>query len=301
MGISKQFYLDAPLIHLRPDIVHFEFGSLVVGRTHLKELLDVKLSVSFRGYDLNYIGLDQPNYYQQVWDTVNKVHFLGHDLWQRAQKRGLPKDLPHVLIPPAIELINFPKSISYHTGKLGTHECPLQILSVGRLHWKKGYEFNLQAVKHLIDQGLNCDYQIIGDGNYKAALYYACQQFGLEKVVKFCGSLPHAQVIEKFRWADVFLHGAISEGFCNAVLEAQAMGVPVVCTDADGLPENIRDRVTGFVVPQRDAAALAEKLALLARDGKLRSNMAKAGRKRVETHFQMEDQLNAFEQFYEQL
>jgi hypothetical protein len=48
-NILRQFYLDLPLIRLGPDIIHFEFGSLAVGRTHLKELLDAKLSVSFRG------------------------------------------------------------------------------------------------------------------------------------------------------------------------------------------------------------------------------------------------------------
>ena len=79
------------------------------------------------------------------------------------------------------------------------------------------------------------------------------------------------------------------------------MGIPVVCTDAGGLPENVVDGVTGFIVPRRDPAALAEKLAILAEDGALRHRMGAAGRKRVETHFRMEDQLDAFEDFYASL
>ena len=121
---------------------------------------------------------------------------------------------------------------------------------------------------------------------------------GLGDSVTFCGSMNHSAVLDKYVWADIFLHGAVSEGFCNAVLEAQAMGVPVVCTDADGLSENVADGITGFVVPRRDPAALAEKLALLAGEPTLRATMGAAGCRRVEAHFRMAQQLDAFEDFY---
>jgi colanic acid/amylovoran biosynthesis glycosyltransferase len=300
-NILRQFYLDMPLIRLGPDIIHFEFGSLAVGRTHLKELLDAKLSVSFRGYDLNYIGLDQPDYYSQVWKDIDAAHFLGEDLWQRAQMRGAPLGLPHALIPPAIDLAAIPQASPRTNGKLGAQDHPLRILSVGRLHWKKGYEYALQAVKILSDQGINCEFRIIGDGERQAALYFARHQMGLTQEVEFLGGLPHTQVIEYLHWADVFLHAAVSEGFCNAVLEAQTMGIPVVCSDADGLRENVDDGVTGFVVPRRDPHAMAEKLRLLAADGRLRQRKGQAGRMRAEGHFRLEQQMDAFEKFYENL
>jgi len=299
--VLKHFYLDAPLLRLHPDILHFEFGSLAVGRTYLKNLLNTKMSVSFRGYDLNYIGLNDPNYYQDVWDRIDAAHFLGEDLWQRAQKRGAPKDLHRSLIPPAVDLPKFPEIAVRKYEKLGIAENPIKILSVGRLHWKKGYEFTLQAVKALMERGVKCEYRIIGIGDYKNCLYFTRHQLGLEKVVQFCGGLSHVHVLDYMQWADVFLHGAVSEGFCNAVLEAQAMCVPVVCTDADGLRENIEDGITGFVVPRRDPKAMVEKLVLLAKDGHLRQQMGLAGRQRVETHFQIASQLDAFETFYEQL
>jgi colanic acid/amylovoran biosynthesis glycosyltransferase len=297
-GVCKHFYLDAALIALKPDILHFEFGSLAVGKMYLKEILETKLSVSFRGYDLNYIGLDQDDYYQAVWESLDSAHFLGQDLWERAQRRGAPEDLTHVLIPPAIDLPLFPQKNSRRDGILGSMNHPLRILSVGRLHWKKGYEFTIQAVKKLQDKGIHCVYEIIGDGDYKAALYFARHQLGLDAVVEFCGGLTHEQVIKHLEKADVFLHGAVSEGFCNAVLEAQAMELPVVCTNADGLSENVLDGVTGFVVPRRDPAAMAEKLALLAEDGALRQQMGAAGRERVSSHFRLADQIAAFEKFY---
>jgi len=299
--VLRRLYLDAVIIRLRPDVLHFEFGTLAVGRSYLKELLGVKLSVSFRGYDLNYIGLDQPDYYHEVWETIDGAHFLGVDLWQRAQKRGAPQVLTHVLIPPALDLTSFPKPVSIDSGKKGTSDQLLKILSVGRLHWKKGYEYNLEAVRKLIDLGVHCEYKIIGDGEYINALYFARTQLNLEDSVIFCGGVPHHDVIAELSQADIFLHGAISEGFCNAVLEAQAMGLPVVCTDSDGLRENIEDGVTGFLVPRRNPVAMVEKLALLAWDGGLRKRMGNAGRKRIETLFQLDQQLYAFKDFYEQL
>jgi colanic acid/amylovoran biosynthesis glycosyltransferase len=300
-NVFHHFYLDAALIALKPDIVHFEFGALAVGRTHLKKLLDLKLSVSFRGYDLNFAGLEDPDYYQGLWKTIDGYHVLSDHLRQRAINRGCSTKIPFAKIPPAVDFTKFssPKLISAEP--LGSSDNPLKILSVGRLEWKKGYELALKAARLLVDQGWTVDYRIIGGGEYQHALYFARHQLSLEKIVTFEGSLTHTAVLKALSWADVFLHPSLSEGFCNAVLEAQAMGLPVVCTDAGGLPENVQDGVTGFVVPRRDPAAMAERLARLASDGELRRTMGTSGRKRVEIHFRMEDQLNAFEEFYAQL
>ena len=301
-GVLRRFYLDQPLIRLNPDIIHFEFGSLAVGRTHLKDLLDAKLSASFRGFDLNYVGLDSPGFYAEVWESIDAGHFLGEDLWQRAQARGCPADMPHALISPALNLADFPNLENKdQVIKLGTPDHPLRILSVGRLHWKKGVEYGLRAVKVLVDQGIYVEYRIIGEGEHQSALYFARHQMELTGTVEFLGGLSHAEVIEQLQWADVFLHSAVSEGFCNAVLEAQAMKLPVVCSDADGLSENVADGQTGFVVPRRNPDAMAHKLALLAQDGRLRQKMGSAGRKRVETYFTIEKQITAFEAFYDNL
>lgn len=297
--ILRRFYLDLELICLKPDIIHFEFGSLAVGRTHLKELLDGKLTVSFRGYDLNFVGLDQPEHYQEIWEQVDSCHFLGEDLWNRAVRRGCPPEMPHKLIPPAIDLSRFPARENLVTQFAQAPGESIKILSVGRLEWKKGYEFALQAIKILKDQGIKCHYQIVGDGEYRDALTFARHQLKLEDTVEFVGGLSHEKVIQALEKTDIFLHSSISEGFCNAVLEAQAMAVPVVCSDAGGLAENVEDGVTGFIVPNRDVQATAAKLTLLSMDPLLRRSMGFAGRVRVESFFQLHQQLDAWESFYE--
>jgi colanic acid/amylovoran biosynthesis glycosyltransferase len=265
---------------------------------YLKELLNCRIVVSFRGYDLNFSGLEQEDYYSEVWQKADMLHFLGEDLRRRALRRGCPPDRPHMLIPPALDIRRFNPSAQSHAEVLGTENRPLRLLSVGRLEWKKGYEHALQAVRFLKDRGIKLVYRIVGAGQYIEAVAFCRYQLGLEDCVELLGAMPQEQVLEQMKWADVFLHAAVSEGFCNAVLEAQAMKLPVVCSDAGGLPENVADGVTGFVVPRRNPKAMADKLELLAANPELRRRMGNAGRERVESCFWLEDQIDRFEKLY---
>jgi colanic acid/amylovoran biosynthesis glycosyltransferase len=295
-----RFYTDSAIIALKPDLIHFEFGATAAGRADIASLLGCKTIVSFRGYDLNFSGLDQPDFYKDVWRFADGFHFLGDDLRQRGLKRGCPPEKPFVMIPPAIDC-DFFKPVNLKTYEEISASRPLRILSVGRLEWKKGYEFAFQAITQLLDAGVPCDYHIVGDGAYLEPLAFARHQLGLDEVVKFLGAQPREKVREELLWADLFLHAAVSEGFCNAVLEAQAMQVPVVCSDADGLSENVAHGVTGFVVPRRDPAALAERMRQLAISPELRERLGIAGRERVTHSFRLSDQVNQFEAFYQRI
>lgn len=292
-AILRRFYQDQTLILLRPDVVHFEFGALAQPRMALKRLLDCRITVSFRGYDLNFAGLEQSDYYRTVWEGADRLHLLGRDLWLRAQRRGCPPDKPHALIPPAIDTAVF------HPTTRTVAARPLRILSVGRLVWKKGYDYALEAVRLLLDAGIACEFRIAGEGEYLEALTFARYRLGLEAQVHFLGALSPVAVREQMQWADVLLHTAVSEGFSNAVMEAQAMQLPVVCSDADGLPENVADGETGFVVPRRDPRAVADRLAFLALSPDVRLRMGLAGRRRVVARFNLADQARAFDAFFE--
>ncbi|MEO8427017.1 MAG: glycosyltransferase [Verrucomicrobiota bacterium] len=297
----RRFYLDANLLGLNPNVAHFEFGTLALGRMHLKEIIDAKVVVSFRGYDLNFAGLENPTHYQEVWDGADALHLLGDDLWRRAQRRGCPADKAHALIPPAIDVQFFVPGDRKHTEATGGSARPLRILSVGRLEWKKGYEYAISAMRILRQQGLNFEYRIVGDGGFLEAVAFARHQMEVEKTVHLLGALSRPEVRAEMLRADVFLHPAVSEGFCNAVLEAQSMELPVVCSDADGLAENVVNGETGFVVRRRDPQAIAEKLILLASNPAIRQRMGLAGRKRVTTCFQLIDQISAFDRLYRQV
>ncbi|MDQ3889807.1 MAG: glycosyltransferase, partial [Actinomycetota bacterium] len=286
---------EAQLAELEPDLVHFGYGTLARGRMHVRELLGCSVAVSFRGYDINYFGLDDPGCYDDVWAGADILHLVSEDIWKRAQRRGCPPDKPHLVVTDAVEVDRFTVP-ERRREEAGTR--PLHIVGVGRLHWKKGYDYALSALRALLDSGVDARYRIVGEGPHREPMMFAIHELELEDHVELLGARTAGEVQETMRWADVCLHAAVSEGFCVSVIEAQAMGLPVVCTDADGLSENVEDGVTGFVVTKRDSRALAERLAELARDAGLRHRMGAAGRRRAEEQFDLSRQLDGLESLY---
>jgi glycosyltransferase involved in cell wall biosynthesis len=288
---------EAQLAELRPELVHFGYGALALGRMHAGALAGCKVVVSFRGYDINYHRLDEPGAYDEVWARADMLHLVSGDVWRRAVRRGCPEIKPHRVITDAVDVSAFAAPERSYD-EIGTADRPMRIVSVGRLHWKKGHEYALSAVRMLAERGVAVTYRVAGDGPDRESILFAVHDLGLEDRVELLGACPAADVQRELREADVCLHAAVSEGFCVSVIEAQAMGLPVVCTDADGLAENVADGVTGFVVPRRDATALTEALVRLAADRQLRRRMGSAARERAEAGFDISRQLDELDEMY---
>jgi colanic acid/amylovoran biosynthesis glycosyltransferase len=298
-SISK-LITDIPILALQADIIHFEFGTLAAERIDIKAFTNAKVVVSLRGYDISYHGLNIPNFYKPVWEKANAIHCLGTDLWELALQRACPETMPHAFIPPAIDSDFFTPQ-ERRIPPTGSPERPLRILSVGRLQWKKGYEYALQAMKILKEKGLHFEYHILGSGNYDDLVAYCRHLLGLDGQVQLLGAQPQDCVKEQMQWADILVHSAVSEGFCNVVIEAQAMQLPVIAADAQGLAENIDHEKTGYLVPKRSPEGLAQAIMDLNNDPAKRQIMGINGQKRVREKFQLSQQIAAFVQFYETL
>jgi glycosyltransferase involved in cell wall biosynthesis len=124
---------------------------------------------------------------------------------------------------------------------------------------------------------------------------------GLERHVRLCGNVPSAEVARRLRASDALLLPSLNEGLPTVLLEAMACGVPVVATDCGGVSEAFTDGVEGFLVPPRDAKALAEALARLWRDPELRARMGEAGRRTATSRFTLERQLDEFLAMYREV
>lgn len=290
--------IAATIGDLAPQVVHFEFGNLALG--NLQACIDTGAAsvVGFRGYDACYQQLHVSGYYDDVWTHATMIHCASEDLWQRLLQRGCPPDKPHRVVPDGIDIDVFDPGLRRHTEIIGAVDRPMQLLSVGRLVWKKGHEYAIHAMALLRDQGVHARLLIIGGGPMTDALRFTAWDLDLFDKVQLAGSLPRDQIRAAARRADVFVAASVSEGFGVAVLEAQAMMLPVVCTDAEGLSENVRDGQTGFVVPRRDPAAIANRLADIARDPNLRQRMGEAGRARVASTFRIDQEIDRFEWLY---
>jgi len=290
-GRAARLSRDLPLVRLQPDVVHTEFLTLARARTHLPAVLDCRLTSSVRGYDVAYAFLDEPGAYDAVWPALTALHVLGEDLWQRALARGCPPALDHTVITPAVDAAAVPAADPGGPG-------PLRLVAVGRLHWKKAHHHVLAALAHLRADGVAATLRIVGDGPELEALAFARHQLDLDDVVEFVRDRDRPGAWAEMAAAQVFVHGAVSEGFGNAVLEAQAAGLPVVTTDAEGLADNIEPGVTGLLVPRRDPVAMAAALAELAADPDRRVALGRAGRERARVRFRPSDQRAAFAAFF---
>jgi colanic acid/amylovoran biosynthesis glycosyltransferase len=288
----KKVLAYLPVFFVKPDIIHFEFGTLAKDIEILKQITSARMIVSFRGYDMYYVGLDNKSYYKDVWKHADGFHFLGNDLKQHAIKRGYAGNTIEAIIPPAVDVDFFQR----HAASMSSKE--IRIISVGRLTWRKGYDYAIHAMKLLKDRGISFQYSIVGAGEHLQAIQFMIAEFGLENNVHLKGAMNKEEVKVELNKSDIFLQASVSEGFCNAVIEAQAMALPVVSTDAGGLPENVEDNITGFIVPKWDAKAIADKIEWCYNNKAVLPGIGKNGAVRARENFKIEDQVKTFIDLY---
>jgi glycosyltransferase involved in cell wall biosynthesis len=139
---------------------------------------------------------------------------------------------------------------------------------------------------------------IAGDGKRYKALKKEADGLGLRDAVCFTGRLQHLEVPEFLSGLNVFVMPSMSEGFGVGLLEASAVGVPVIASRVGGTSEVVLDGVTGYLVPPGDLQVLAERIAHLIRNRQLRIQMGQAGREFVRSHYRWEDSMARMESLY---
>ncbi len=159
------------------------------------------------------------------------------------------------------------------TGRL--NKRPFRVLFVGRISPPKGVHYLLEAFRAaaLPDAELVLAGTIVGDGGWLA------RYRGLYRHVP---SVPHGEAAELYRGADVLVFPTLHDGFGLVVLEAMASGLPVILTPHAA--DVVRDGEDGYVVPIRDAAAIADRLRLMQADPALCRRMGESARARAEAY-----------------
>jgi len=208
--------------------------------------------------------------------------------YNRAHLAAISSDAPVTRIYNGLDLDQFSPN--------GTHPAqPPMILGVGRLVEKKGFDVLVRACGILRDEGVAFRCQIVGAGEKEPALRALIAELGLGEVVTMPGPMPREQLVSLYPHASVAVAPCVigsdgnRDGLPTVLIEAMAMGVPVISTDVTGIPELVEHGVTGRLSPQNDAPALAAAIReALADSGKSRA-MARAGRQRVEARFDLSE------------
>ncbi len=159
------------------------------------------------------------------------------------------------------------------------------VLSVGRLVPDKGFPVLLQALRRVVDEGVDGQLVLVGSGNEEAHLKTTAERLGIADRVTFTGAVDQDQIRDLYERAAVFCSSSFAEGLPFVLMEAMALEVPVVATRIAGVPELVEDGVTGRLVTPGRADELASVLADVLRDPVGRDRMRRAGRARVVSDF----------------
>lgn len=279
-------FLSAP----KYDVVHAHFGVNGNYVAQLKKMglfKKAKFITTFHGYDLDeqYAGT---GFYADLIQQCHQFSVNSNYSKSRLLKLGVSENDIFIL-PMGINLGLF-------KGKknIQSNNPEVTLLFIGRLIKLKGPDLFITICQLLKEKyQLKFKARVIGDGILLDDLKKLIGKFNLNDSVILCGSLTQEKIIEQMEDADIFiLPGIYDEGKGEAqglvIQEAQAMNLPVLISDVGGMPEGIIDGVTGFVLPENDLEAFADKIIWLANNPEKRKEMGQAGRQFVSERYDIE-------------
>ncbi|MBI3272531.1 MAG: glycosyltransferase [Planctomycetes bacterium] len=173
------------------------------------------------------------------------------------------------------------------------------LAAVGRLDPFKGYDDLFEALSIVRRRFPGVSLAIAGEGPLRDELEADCVRRGLKGAVTFLGYHPDVPALLSSCYATVL--PSLAEGMPNVLLEAMAVQRPVVATAVDGITELVVPGETGLLVPPRDPGALARALEDLVASPERAREMGRAGRRRLEARFRIEETVRRFDALYQRL
>ena len=292
----------APFMGLRPyDIVHCQFAHLTPLALRLRTagVLTGRLVTSLRGHDITrHVRRHGHAVYADLWREGD--HFLPNCEYfaGRVRALGCPAQRTTVF-RSGLDARQFPLRRAPPAG-----EGIVRIGAVGRLVEKKGLAYAIRAIAALAPAWPGIQLDIVGDGPLRAELEHLIRELGVARRVRLRGALPAPEVAAFIRGCHLFLAPCVEaangdmDGPVNVLKEAMATGLPVVATRHGGIPELVQDGVSGVLVPERDANALARAIRDLLTHPARWHGMGRAGAAFVRAHYDLEEQLDLLERVY---
>lgn len=287
----RLLYATIPLLGKGPyDIIHGQFGTYSLDAMVLRDLgaLKGKLIAQFRGFDISkYLQECGDSVYNQLFDTGD--FFLTNCEYFKRRLVKLGCDEKKVVVHGSgLDCSRF-----LFTPRRPHSDGKVRIVTTGRLVEKKGIEYSIRAVAKLALVNRNIEYNVIGDGPLRKELQQLIENLGVSSTVKLLGWRHQQELIEILNNSHILIAPSVTakdgdqDAPVNALKEAMAMGLPVIGTQHGGIPELIEDGISGFLVPERNVDAIAEKLAYLIERPQIWPEMGRAARAYVEENYDL--------------
>lgn len=204
----------------------------------------------------------------------NRVHFvaLNKEMYNGLLEMGVKSKQIHLIFNPIDEIFF----------KVNPDVGAPKLVYVGRLVKEKSVEILVKAISMVIKESSDVKLIIIGDGPERTYMEDLVKSLGLSGNIKFEGFVPYHKVPQYLAESSVFILPSRAEGTPNALLQAMAAGLPIIATKVGGIPELVKDRVEGFLIPPNDVHSLAKAIITLTTDRELAKKFGSNARKKAE-------------------
>ncbi len=299
------FFRSFPFLGKKPyDMIHCQFGTFGVMGMQFRDagLLQGKLITTFRGFDVSrYVQEHGENIYEELFEQGD--FFLANCEFFRQKAINLGCASNKIVVHGSgidCSRFNFQPRYLPADGRI-------RIATTGRLVEKKGIEYVIRAIPQIIQEYHNIEYHIIGDGPLKESFQTLIQELKIEPFVIFHGWKEQQEIIKILNQCHLFVAPSITaadgnqDAPVNTLKEAMAMGLPVVSTYHGGIPELVEDGVSGFLVPEKNPDAIAEKLIYFLKNPEIWPSFGAAGRHKVEEKYDINQLNDELSELYQSL
>jgi colanic acid/amylovoran biosynthesis glycosyltransferase len=286
------------------DMIHCHFGPVGIFGQHLREIgaLEGPLLTTFHGFDIgSYVRQHGAGAYAELFRKGDAFTCSSHFVRGKLIAAGCdPAKLIQFKLGTDLARFDFAER------KIGS-DGVIRLITIARLVEKKGIEYSIRAVADLVKQFPKLHYTIVGDGNLRQKLSLLIEQLDLQQHVMLVGWKTPEEVRHLLSRSHIFVLASVIssngdfEGQGLVLQEAQAMGLPVVCTNHNGFGDSVLNGESGFLVPERNVDALSTRLADLIRQSELWPGIGRKGRAFVEAEFDLNKRNDALVDLYGQV
>jgi colanic acid/amylovoran biosynthesis glycosyltransferase len=247
----------------RYDIIHCNFGHIGQFMAQLRPmgLMPGKLLVQFYGFDASQRPkMEGPDLYKELFEQAAGVMVLSNYMKKQLSDLGCPEE-KLIIHGTGADARKFP----YKPRTLEPSQ-KITILSIARLAEKKGLEYAIRAFAKVKAQRQDFVYQIIGDGPLREPLQKLIDELKLGDCVELVGWKVQEEVCQYLELSHILLVPSVTakdgdqEGTPTVIVEGAMMGLPVISTLHSGIPDMVLQGQSGYLVPERDVDAMAQKL-----------------------------------------
>ncbi|GBR76336.1 putative glycosyl transferase [Candidatus Termititenax persephonae] len=298
--VGQDKFLSAALRQDKIQLLHAHYGYMGVAALGLLRKYPVPLLTSFYGLDV-YQHTRNPFYRWQLRRLFRRGRlFLACSEKMRGDllRLGAPPDKT-VVIYGGADLRKFP----YVPNPCPPHQAAT-ILLCGRLVEKKGFIYGIRAFLKIAPHYPRLRLKIIGTGRLAESCKHEVESSTFKNQIEFLGNKTHAEYIEELKHCHLFLAPSVTarngdcEGLPTVLIEAAAIGRPLLATWHSGIPEIVQDGRNGLLSPEKDVEALAANIEKLLNKPEQWPAYSAHGRALVEAQFDLQKQAAKIENLY---